>query len=331
MKPDWEFSWLRLDGRSAKHSSSQRFRFQLYPSLLPPSVAARQLFQQTTRPKKTPFSLVPPSVSPRNTMKLTFLFFAAATCFANAAAFTYADFSDVSGLTINGDAAQVGSVLRVAPNASSKAGTAYRTAAVPFTTSTAFSTSFEFHVTTDTGNPTDGFTFLLQNAGVNAVGGAGQGSGYAGISPSVAVLFRGRDPSFIGVVTDGVDPLPLLPLGAKAHTEGDFYNKDQFVWIDYDPVTTALDVYLSDTATKPVLADMSTTIDVAGTVGSQAFVGFSAGTGGASGDNDILKWTFSSNEVPEPGTISLLLVGALGVMSRRRRSAPLPFEGNLGT
>jgi hypothetical protein len=264
-------------------------------------------------------------------MKLTFLFFAAATSFANAAAFTYADFSDVSALTINGDAAQVGSVLRLAPNVSSKAGTTYQTTAVSFTTSTAFSTSFEFHVTTDAGNPTDGFTFLLQNAGVTAVGGAGQGSGYTGISPSVAVLFRGRDPSFIGVVTDGVDPLPFLPPGATPHTEGDFYNKDQFVWIDYDPLTTALGVYLSDTATKPLLADMSTTIDVAGTVGSQAFVGFSAGTGGATGDNDILKWSFSSNEVPEPGTISLLLVGALGVMTRRRRSEPLSSKGTLAT
>lgn len=264
-------------------------------------------------------------------MKLTLLFFTATTGLTNAAAFTYNDFSDVSGLTINGDAAQVGSILRVAPNADSKAGTAYQTTPVSFTTSTAFNTSFEFNITTDVGNPTDGFTFLLQNAGVNAVGGAGEGSGYTGISPSVAVLFRGRDPSFIGVVTNGVNPLPSSPPDATSYTEGDFYNRNMFAWFDYDPATTALNVYLSDTSTKPALADMSTNVDVAGTVGSQAFVGFSAGTGGAFGDNDILKWSFSSNEVPEPGTVGLLLVGALGAMSRRRRSESLSSKTTLPT
>ncbi len=253
-------------------------------------------------------------------MKLTCLLFATTTCLANAATFIYSDFSDVSGLTLNGDAAQVGgNTLRLVPNLDSRAGTAYQTAPVPFTASTAFSTSFEFNVITDPGNPTDGFTFLLQNLGVNALGAAGQGSGYVGIAPSVAVLFRGRGPAFIGVVANGVDPLPSYPPGAMPHTEGDFYNQNEFAWIDYNPTTTLMSVFLSPTSTKPAVADMSTTINVAATLGSQAFVGFSAGTGGASGTNDILKWSFTSNPVPEPGTIGLLLVGALGVMGRRRR------------
>ena len=45
---------------------------------------------------------------------------------AQADSFTYGDFSDVTGLTLNPVAAQVGSVLRVVPNTPSLAGTAYQ-------------------------------------------------------------------------------------------------------------------------------------------------------------------------------------------------------------
>jgi hypothetical protein len=231
--------------------------------------------------------------------------------FATADSFTYNNFSSVAGLTLNGDATQVipDNVLRLVHNAVGLAGTAYRTTPIAFDATTDFSTAFEFDITTDTGNPTDGFTFLLQNENVNAVGGTGQGSGYVGISPSVAVLFRGRGPSFIDVVTDGVDPLPYPPPGATTFAEGVFYNRDEFAWIDYNPISTILSVYLSTSSTKPLTPVMSTTVDVFGTLGAaQPFVGFSAGTGLGTGDNDILNWSFSSSEVsavPEPASIGL--------------------------
>ena len=113
---------------------------------------------------------------------------------ASATSFNYTDFSSTTGLTLNGDAAQAGNVLRLVPNADTKSGTAFLTAPISLDGTTGFSTAFEFNVATDTGNPTDGFTFLLQNdaAGVNALGAGGQGLGYVGLSPSVAVVFRGR-------------------------------------------------------------------------------------------------------------------------------------------
>jgi hypothetical protein len=238
---------------------------------------------------------------------------------ATAGSFSYVDFSSVSGLTLNPPAAQVGNVLRVAPDILSEAGTAYYTTPIALDGSTAFSTAFEFLITTPVGDPTDGFTFLLQNQDVTAVGGAGQGSGYVGLSPSVAVLFRGRGPAFIGVVVNGVDPLPGAPAGATTHTEGDFYNQNEFAWIDYDPSTLLLSVYLSPTSTKPGTADMSTTVDVFGTLGSQAFVGFSAGTGAASGNNDILNWSFTT-DTPEPGTAGIYAFGLAGLGLLRRFS-----------
>jgi hypothetical protein len=242
---------------------------------------------------------------------------------ATAGTFVYNDFSNVSGLTINPAAAQMGNVLRVVPNTIGQAGTAYATTPIAFDANTGFNTAFEFDITTDAGNPTDGFTFLLQDMGVTAVGGTGQGSGYTGVTPSVAVLFRGRGPAFIGVVADGVDPLPnypQLPPGATTFAENAFYNQDEYAWIDYNPLSTLLSVYLSTSSTKPVTSVMSTTVNVFGTVGSQAFVGFSAGTGAGFGNNDILNWSFTSQEqVPEPATAGFYALGlaALGLLGRR--------------
>jgi hypothetical protein len=234
------------------------------------------------------------------------------------------------GLTINGDAAQSGSVLRLTtnvapppcpPTCTGQAGTAYWTTPIAFDLTTGFHTAFEFNITTDPGNPTDGFTFLLQNQSANAVGGQGQGSGYVGISPSVAVLFRGRGPAFIGVVQNGVDPLPGSPLGATSVAENSFYNGNEFAWIDYDPFSTTLSVFLGTSSVKPGAAIMSTNVDVFGTLGSQAFVGFSAGSGGGYGDNDILNWSFSSQDtaVPEPASVVLLPLAFLVSLGFARR------------
>ena len=248
---------------------------------------------------------------------------------ASALTASYNDFSSTAGLTLNGNAAQSGNVLRLVPNVESQAGSAYLDAPLALDGTIGFSTSFSFLITTDTGNPTDGFAFVLQNNGAIALGAGGQGLGYATLPDSVAVVFRGRDPNLIGVITGGTDPADLLPPfqppGFYTGTQGEFYNQTEYAWIDYTPVGNQLSVYLSTTNLKPVAPIMSTMVNVLGAIGTQAYVGFSAGNGGGFGDQDILSWQFSAAAVPEPGAAAMLALGLAvtdGVCAAAARAEP---------
>lgn len=105
---------------------------------------------------------------------------------ATATSVNYTNFSSTAGLTLNGGAAQAGAVLRVVPSADTQSGTAFLTAPISFSSTTGFSNAFEFIVTTASVDPTDGFTFLLQNdaAGAGALGAGGQGMGMSASLPA---------------------------------------------------------------------------------------------------------------------------------------------------
>jgi hypothetical protein len=252
----------------------------------------------------------------------TFLLVGIFAGLASAATITYPDFSNVSTLTLNGAAAQSGSLLRLVPNMNSLGGSAYVTNSVAFNSLTSFRAAFEFLVTTDPNNPTDGLAFVLQGQGATALGNPSQDEGYGGgpgvgVTPSVAVFFRGRSPAFIGLFTNGI-AAPFPPPGGITIAENAIYNRNEFAWVDYTPGT--LNVYLATTNVKPLTPILSNTIDIFGTVGANQYIGFSAGTGAASGNNDILNFTFTTNVVtPEPGTSFLLAVGlaAAGFLARK--------------
>jgi len=189
-----------------------------------------------------------------------------------------------------------------------------------------FSVAFSFTLYGGSNGGADGITITFQNsaAGLTALGAGGGVIGYSDIDHSVAFVYDTFDN---GLDTDRVpgpntsvayDGNLVNPWGGN--TVGTAYalrEKVIYAWIDYSAATQAFTSYISDTNAKPANADMS--IDSSYIGSSSVYVGFTAGTGGATDNQEILS--FSLTEVPEPGTCALLLpaLGALGCAARRRR------------
>jgi hypothetical protein len=192
-------------------------------------------------------------------------------------------------LFLNGSASISGSRLRLTDGGFGEAASAYWQAPLDIVK---FNTEFSFQLT----NPqADGFTFTIQNAGPNALGGAGGALGYQGISPSVAVKFdlydnAGEGTESTGLYLDGVAPqVPAIDLSG---TGIDLHSQHVFdVSIAYDGAT--MKVTETDETTHAT-ATQSYTVDLPQILGdTAALVGFTGGTGGLAAVQDILGWTYT--------------------------------------
>jgi hypothetical protein len=212
-----------------------------------------------------------------------------------------------------------GTVLRITPNSTDTAGSAWFTTQQPV--SGAFSTTFTFQLTGgNTGDsPADGIAFLIQNAatGAASLGPEGCGIGFGdsssgcapptgGITNSLAIEFNtflnpGVDPSnndvtiqnCSGTGANSVDPTCTVVGGVNSNlpvtmADGNVHS----VTINYSgPSTKLLDVILDNTDLFPggVVFDLTTISLNSG----NAWVGFTAATGGGDDNQDILSWTFT--------------------------------------
>ncbi|MBD1999373.1 PEP-CTERM sorting domain-containing protein [Leptolyngbya sp. FACHB-541] len=235
---------------------------------------------------------------------------------AEAVTFDLSDFSDTSSLTFNGSATVVDNVLQLTPELQSQRGSAFLSNPFSITADTSFSTRFDFSITgegDDNFGSGDGFTFMVHNdpRGSNALGVGGGGLGYSGISPSVAVEFDTYvnsavgDPGsvhgsssndHVGINTNGsVRSLNLITLPES-------FNFDQAgtftANINYNGLTNLLDIIIAND--EAPLQQLSSTIDLFDLVGSQAYFGFSAGTGSATNTHSILNWTLDTDVSPVP-------------------------------
>ncbi len=225
----------------------------------------------------------------------------------------YASFASTAGLTLNGDAKQVGSQLLLTEAIDAQEGTAFFNVPLPINVDTSFQTRFQFQLTGgQQALGADGFTFVLQNdpRGATAIGPGGGELSYSGIVNSLAVEFdtyqnagdiNNNHVSVLvnGDVSAGLETrIPLLDLNG-----GSILN----AWIDYSGATDQLAVYLSDSASKPAEALLVADVDLSALVGEQAFLGFTAGTGGSVNAHRLLDWEFSLEPPsailpPTPGT-----------------------------
>jgi hypothetical protein len=162
-----------------------------------------------------------------------------------------------------------------------------------------FTNDFTFQLT----NPNaDGFTFTIQRAGLTAIGPLGGGLGYGPVAPggapgigkSVAVKFdlfsnAGEGTNSTGLYTNGASPtIPATTLGGGVNLHsGDIFQ----VHMTYDGST--LTMTITDTTTPADTFTTSWAINIPGTAGNTAYVGFTGGTGGKTATQEILTWTYS--------------------------------------
>lgn len=227
------------------------------------------------------------------------------------------NFASIEGLSLVGDASISGRILRLTPARRNKTGAAWfqEKQAVR----SGFETEFQFQLTHQDKFPgfhgTDGFAFVVQNSGPEAIGGRGSGAGFGAPDPTnprhqsipwmIAVFFdtlrnpQEGDPSsnYVAVrAASGVGGerwptarLAFVPrLGVSL--------KDRRVHsarIVFDP--PVLSVFLDDFSV-PILksvVDFSIATDHQG----RAWVGFTAATGFGYQNHDILNWSFAGMSV----------------------------------
>lgn len=257
---------------------------------------------------------------------------------AGADSLTYNDFSSTAGLQLNGAAAKANDgtrdVLRLTPSDFNQSGSAFSTNAINLSNAYSFSTRFTFNINTPRNGGADGIAFVIQ-PNSNDVGGLGGGIGYQGITNSLGIEF---DTWFNGDFGDqngnhvGIDLggsiVSVSSIAAPFQLDG---GTDLTAWVDYDGANKLLEVRLNNSAARPDAALLSYATDLGSVIGNPAaFVGFTSGTGAATGNHDIVNWTFIDNynpitgAVPEPDTWAMLVLGfgIVGTALRRRRATP---------
>ncbi len=209
---------------------------------------------------------------------------------------TKKDFSVVDDMTLNGSASVSGGVLSLT-NDYWQTGSAFLTNPIALSALASFSAEFSFRIDNPrgAGGGADGLCFVLQTAS-NSAGGLGGGLGYEGLRPSMAIEFdtynNGEvNDNHIGINLNGSTRSISNVRYANRIDSGTPWT----VWVDYNGKTQTLDVRIASTGSRPEVAVLSNTIDLAAIFeGRPVYFGFTSGTGAGAGDHKILSWNLSS-------------------------------------
>ena len=243
----------------------------------------------------------------------------------------FTNFADTSSLALHGNAIATntgldGHVLELTPAISDQAGSAFLSSRISLGINASFSTFFSFRLSQGGGSPpqtndngmvgADGIVFVVQT-GTNWLGGTGGTLGFSSdtnpLTNCVGIEFDtwyNRDPGIdpdgnhVGVDVNG--SVNYTNTGLWAHVSDPMNNGNVwYAWIDYNGATSNLQVYVSETNIHPSSPTLSATINMMNYLGSSnAYAGFTAGTGGNFNQQDILSWEFS----PQYGPIGLSAV-----------------------
>ena len=196
----------------------------------------------------------------------------------------------------NGSTGLDGSRLQLTNNRDYEAASAFYSTPVSIS---AFTTNFSFQLS----NPNaDGITFTIQGVGPTALGGDDPNLGYGGIKNSVAIKFDINNNAGEGNDSTGMDlngAIPTVPAIILTNTGINLQSGHQMnVQITYNGQN--LNMTITDTVT---LASWSHSwpINIPAQIGaSTGYVGFTASTGGAAANQEIISWTYLAGPPPVP-------------------------------
>ena len=263
-----------------------------------------------------------------------------------APAFNYPNFSDTTGLTLNRDAHVYYPPSQSARCRLVSAGAIYGGGSVYYNqpqSLNSFQTSFCFRIgelggITNSLNPdsgADGLAFLIQPFGPDFIAHTGGGQGYEGADPSLAIEFDCWDNgpeygepsrSHVGVMVDGNihhgTALATANVGDLAPGGPPEIDSGIFWWANITYEAGFLTVVIGQPPFNWTEL-FSIPVDIPAILGqSQAYVGFTGGTGLAHANHDLCSWSF----VPEPSTLAILALGLIACTRRPKlhRNHPTP-------
>lgn len=211
----------------------------------------------------------------------------------------YADFTDTTGLVLNGSARRYGPALRLAGAELSVSGSAWSLSTLDSRRS--FSARFRLALR----GPADGLAFVVQREGPAALGADAQSLGYDDyrggdrrIRPSVAVEFDVYRNSFepygnhVGITVGG-DARTHQAIARPAFTMAS--GVPFTAWVDYDAARRVLAVWVGQDQARPAAPLVSAHVDLAAMFASgRGWAGFTGSTGGFSGTHDVLSWQLAA-------------------------------------
>ncbi|WP_081614422.1 lectin-like domain-containing protein [Novipirellula maiorica] len=229
---------------------------------------------------------------------------------------SFANFNTDDLITRNGSASVTNGRLQITSAAPYQAGSAFYENAIELTSNTSFQSNFSFAINGGSrASGADGFAFVLQNSpqAQGALGGNGGWLGYGGIGKSVAIEFDTWKNSwdlFNDEVSVNLNGDFQNSLGSAASPINLNSGSVGYAWVDYDGITNTLRVYLSENDQKPTTPTLVRNIDLAATLGSQFYVGFTASNYNLPNAHQILSWSMNL-DLPDdpsnsgPGTFGL--------------------------